>query len=133
MRSTSANNADLPNGRQPSVGLLQQAQTTWRAMLNWPSNSVSSSPPNVPAARKASVLTTENQRTNEPWGDRMNEKPPHCTRIHIQNVNGFSMDSRGGQFDQFCAIHTEIQADISCGQDPAFCTIPPINIGTDPE
>ena len=47
----------------------------------------------------------------------MNEKPPHCTRIHIQNVNGFTLDSRGGQFDTFCAIHKEIQADISCGQE----------------
>ena len=47
----------------------------------------------------------------------MAQKPEQCTRIYIQNVNGFSLDRRGGQFDHFCAVHKEIQADISCGQE----------------
>ena len=96
---------------------LQKAQQSWRSMLSWTSPPQLPTPVSIQQPRNASVLTVQNQRTNEPWGDLMNEKPKQCTRIHIQNVNGFNLDSRGGQFDYFCAIHNEIQADISCGQE----------------
>jgi exonuclease III len=109
--------AGSPVGRRRSDAWLQQAQTTWRSMLSWSSTTSSAPTPTAPTIRRASVLTNENQRTNDPWGDQLTEKPSDCTRIHIQNVNGFSLDRRGGQFDQFCSIHTEIQADVSCGQE----------------
>jgi hypothetical protein len=102
----------------PSDGdWLQQAQKSWRSMISWTSTTPSPQSNSGSHRRTASVLTTQNQRTNESWGDPMNEKPSHCTRIHIQNVNGLTLDSRGGQFDTLCAIHKEIQADISCGQE----------------
>lgn len=85
-------------------------------MISWTSSA--SRPKNkLPQLkRKASVLTNQNQRSNESWGDQLEAKLPHCIRIHIQNVNGFTLDRRGGQFDLFCSMHKEIQADISCGQ-----------------
>ena len=33
------------------------------------------------------------------------------------NVNGITLDRRGGQFDTICAIQKEVQADILCGQE----------------
>jgi hypothetical protein len=99
--------ASLPGGRQRPDPWLQQAHsTTWRSKLrSWTSDTVSGSTATSPATRKARVPTKENyQRAYEPWGDQMAENPRHCTRVHIQNVNGFSLDSRSGQFDQFCAI-----------------------------
>jgi hypothetical protein len=113
----SVNNLPSSSKQNTATAWLQQAQTSWRSMLSW-----TSTPPNVipnqrKPTQKVSTLTRSNQRTNDPWGDVMAEKPSHCTRIHIQNVNGFTLDSRGGQFDDFCAIHKEIQADISCGQE----------------
>jgi hypothetical protein len=72
----------------------------------------------INASTTGQFKTIQNERSNDPWGDLMSSaKPPNCTRIHIQSVNGFNLDSRDGQFDQFCAIHKEIQADISCGQE----------------
>ena len=96
---------------------LQQAQQSWRSMISWTSGDDPSTSNQSQPKRKASVLTTQNQRSNEPWGDYLAAKPPGFTRIHIQNVNGFTFDSRGGQFDLYCSIHQEIQADISCGQE----------------
>ena len=87
-------------------------------MLSWTSDPSPAKPRDTARhARQASALAHANQKTNDPWGDTMAEKPSNCTRVHIQNVNGFSLDSRGGQFDQYCATHKEIQADISCGQE----------------
>ena len=108
---------NLHNDRRRSPAWLTQAQQKWRSMISWTSDS-----PNQPSGRQASVRTTsylthQNQATNDPWGDLMSEKPSNSTRIHVQNVNGFSLDSRGGQFDQFCTVHKEVQADISCGQE----------------
>ena len=96
---------------------LQQAQQSWRSMISWTSSEFTSEDQPPQPKRKASVLTNQNQQTNDPWGENLAAKPPNCTRIHIQNVNGFTLDSRGGQFDQYCSIHQELQADISCGQE----------------
>jgi exonuclease III len=109
--------SNAPVADQDNANWLQTAQQSWRSMMSWTSNQVTPNPHPIPQQRNASVLTTQNQRTNEPWGDHMGEKPPNCTRIHIQNVNGFTLDGRGGQFDHYCTTHKEIQADISCGQE----------------
>ena len=61
--------------------------------------------------------TAPNQRANEPWGDLLQEKPPGQLRIYAMNVNGLSLDRRGGQFDTACAVQKEVQADVLCGQE----------------
>ena len=87
-------------------------------MISWTSPQHSTAHHNKPVSRrKQSILTVQNTKANDPWGDILSKKPPNCTRIHVQNVNGFTLDRRGGQFDHYCATHTEIQADISCGQE----------------
>ena len=96
---------------------MRKAQQSWRSMISWTSTAVPTNNQPPSTTRKVSVLTVQNQRQNDPWGDIMQEKPTNCTRIHVQNVNGFTLDNRGGQFDTFCSIHKEIQADISCGQE----------------
>ena len=108
---------DTAAGPPQTSDWMRKAQQSWRSMISWTSNTVTNNNQPPTTTRKASVLTVQNQRQNDPWGDIMQEKPPNCTRIHVQNVNGFTLDNRGGQFDTFCSIHKEIQADISCGQE----------------
>ena len=38
-------------------------------------------------------------------------------RIYGQNVNGMSLNPRGGQFDSLCGVIKEVQADVMCGQE----------------
>jgi exonuclease III len=59
----------------------------------------------------------ENQRTNESWGDKLQEKPPTLTRIYGMNVNGLKLDQQGGQLDVLCKVIDEVQADVFCGQE----------------
>ena len=108
---------NLPNNRRHSPAWLTQAQQKWRSMISWTSDSSNQTSGRQASVQTNSYLTHQNQTTNDPWGDLMSEKPSHWTRIHIQNVNDFSLDSRGGQFDQFCTIHKEVQANVSCGQE----------------
>ena len=97
---------------------LQQAQTQWRSMINWTSPQHPGTSTHQPTHQhRSTILTVTNSQANDPWGDNMSEKPKNCTRIHVQNVNGFNLDRRGGQFDHYCITHKEIQADISCGQE----------------
>ncbi|KAI2506424.1 hypothetical protein MHU86_8050 [Fragilaria crotonensis] len=67
--------------------------------------------------RQPSLLTRGNQRENEPWGDLLSGKAPLITRVYIQNVNGLSIDRRGGQLNDICEVIRETQADIFCGQE----------------
>ncbi|KAI2512752.1 hypothetical protein MHU86_1540 [Fragilaria crotonensis] len=71
----------------------------------------------VPDGNRPILLTIENQRANEPWGDTLQEKSEHHTRIYAMNVNGLSLDRRGGQFDTVCEVQKEVQADMMCGQE----------------
>ncbi|KAI2492122.1 hypothetical protein MHU86_22426 [Fragilaria crotonensis] len=73
--------------------------------------------PAVQARRSETVLTSANRRSNAPWGDVLQEKPSHVTRIYSQNVNGLTFDRRGGQFEEVCRVHKEVQADIFVGQE----------------
>ncbi|KAI2490533.1 hypothetical protein MHU86_24043 [Fragilaria crotonensis] len=63
------------------------------------------------------ILTRANQKTNEPWGDELTKKPANITRVYAQNINGLSIDRRGGQFEDVCRVHNEVQADIFMGQE----------------
>ncbi|KAI2490869.1 hypothetical protein MHU86_23692 [Fragilaria crotonensis] len=62
-------------------------------------------------------MTTNNLRTNYPWGDQLGSKASHVTRLYSINVNGISLDRRGGSFDGICRSLKEIQADIFCAQE----------------
>ena len=97
-----------------SAALLSQSQAQWRNLFSRPTD-FSTPPGQFP--RKEAVLTRANQRTNIPWGDPLAAKPAQTTRVYSQNVNGLSMDRRGGQFDDLCVIHKEVEADILCGQE----------------
>ena len=69
------------------------------------------------------VLSKVNEKTNEPWGDQITEKLPNITRVYCINLNGMTLDSRGGKFDTVCRCVTEVQADIFCGQEHKLDTI----------
>jgi hypothetical protein len=76
---------------------LQSAQDQWRRLFRSPSFSVQNIQDNpAPPRKQARKLTVENQRTNVPWGDVLQAKDPLCTRVYVQNVNGISLDRRGG-------------------------------------
>ena len=66
---------------------------------------------------RTTATTSENQRVNEAWGDPLTEKPEGVTRVYSLNVNGLSLDSRGGRFDDLCQVTKEVQADICCVQE----------------
>jgi hypothetical protein len=47
-------------------------------------------------------LSVENQRTIQHWGDELEEKDHAVFRVYASDVNGFTLDRRGGQFAQYC-------------------------------
>ena len=61
---------------------------------------------------RAIHLSVENYRENTAWGDPLDEKPENVTRVYCLNVNGFTLDRRGGKFEDFCKTATDVQADI---------------------
>ena len=71
-------------------------------------------------------LSIENQRTNNPWGDPLVKKSDNITRIYSLNVNGFTLDRRGGQFDELCTVAKEVQADIVACQEINLDTTQPV-------
>ena len=111
------NDSGAPVDHQDPPAWLHQAQESWRSMIRWTSNAIAPNSNKSTHSRSVYVMNTENQRSNNAWGDQLSEKQPGTTRVYIQNVNGFNLDGRGGQFDQFCTTHQEVQADISCGQE----------------
>jgi hypothetical protein len=68
------------------------------------------------AVRQSSPLTSNN-RENNPWGDELIEKGENVTRVYSLNVNGLSLDKRGGRFDDLCKVAKEVQTDILCCQE----------------
>ena len=90
---------------------LQIAQAEWTKLFqSRPSRS-------IPEGHRPILLSFDNQRQNNPWGDQLSEKENATTRIYSLNLNGIGLDRRGGQFDTLCAITKEIQADIVCCQE----------------
>ena len=97
----------------PNRDRLQIAQAEWTTLLTnlrAPRNGFS-------RANRPIVLTASNQRMNRSWGDSLTEKEHTITRIYTLNVNGFTLDRRGGQFDDNCKMAKETQADIVCCQE----------------
>ena len=96
---------------------LEIAQTEWRKVLN------PNATPGAPAVNRAIVLSTSNMRTNVYWGDEMSDKEEGNIRVLSANVNGFTLDRRGGQYDNYCRVLRAAQVDIACGQEHNLDTI----------
>ena len=85
---------------------LERAQTLWRQLFS------TSAPTASPSDVRPTTLNTSNSRTNEPWGDLLQDKPDDVTRVYVTNLNGLQLDARGGKFDTVCRIIREIKADV---------------------
>ena len=92
-----------------SAQRLTIAQAEWNKLLAQRSTI-------APVTRRA-ILSSENYRTNQPWGDTIGDSGPNITRIYSLNVNGLSIDRRGGRFDDLCKVAKEVKADVICGQE----------------
>ena len=68
-------------------------------------------------APRQSVLSNTNALSNEPWGDQIGAKTEDITRMYCINLNGITLDKRGGKFDTVCRCMKEVQADIFSGQE----------------
>ncbi|KAI2501661.1 hypothetical protein MHU86_12785 [Fragilaria crotonensis] len=90
---------------------LKAAQDMWKTIFQRQSQSTELNPTTRPVA-----LSAANQRCNQPWGDILEAKESTVTRVFALNVNGLSLDRRGGQFATLCGVQKEIQADILCGR-----------------
>ena len=91
---------------------LTSAQEQWRQILTGQRPRATS-----PHGSRRTILTTANTRANFPWGDQLGPKAPTITRLYAINVNGISIDRRGGSFDDICRSVKEMQADIFCAQE----------------
>jgi hypothetical protein len=87
---------------------LSVAQIEWRKILDSQAR-----PPN----HSMSHLSNANLATNSPWGDVLQDKAKGVFRVYGQNVNGLTLDRRGGQFDSLCQVIKETQADVMDGQE----------------
>jgi hypothetical protein len=96
--------------RQPNMQQqLQHAQTVWATMFRTSQETTPSD------GHRPTVLSVENQRSNESWGDQLAGKPDNVTRIYGMNVNGLTLDQKGGQLDVLCKVINE--PDVFCGQE----------------
>jgi exonuclease III len=98
--------------RQQQQQLLTSAQEQWRQLLSGQRSAVHQT-----QESRQTVLTTTNTRTNFPWGDPLGPKDSIITRLYAINVNGISIDRRGGTFDDICRSVKEMQVDIFCAQE----------------
>ena len=93
---------------------LNLAQIEWRKILD--------SQPR-PQNHSMGYLSSANLASNHPWGDVLEEKANGVFRVYCQNVNGLTLDRRGGQFDSLCRVIKEVQADVMCGQEHQLDTV----------
>jgi exonuclease III len=130
----------LPSSSTPTTSSLTQrlqtAQTEWKKIfsrrradqgtssLSTPSSQRNVNNPAQPIPRP-SVMTAENHRANTSWGDPLLGKSASTTRIYSLNVNGLSLDRRGGKFDELCKVMKEVQADVLCCQEHCLDTTRP--------
>ena len=114
--------ANLP--QPPSINDVHytQAQRDWRDFFA----RQHANPDRVRNGHRPVQLSVENQRANDPWGDMLEEKQDSTTRVYSLNANGFTLDRRGGQFDVFCRVVKEVQADIVACQEHCLDTTQPI-------
>ena len=98
-----------PTNFLSSSELLEAAKLKWQQVFSEPQ----------PTAESSSTrpMTNANLRDNVPWGDPLGEKAPGTTRVYSININGISVDRRGGTFDHMCRIVKSVQADILCVQE----------------
>jgi exonuclease III len=101
---------DIPLSR--TTEQLRTAQTLWAAMFQTSEANVTISDGHHPI-----ILSRENQKDNAAWADSLTEKQDTITRVYGMNVNGLSLDKRGGQLDVLCKVIKEVQADVFCGQE----------------
>ena len=124
--SSLCNDADSPVSPSEALpaqqDVLQTARLQWQRLLN--GNSTSGPRPTGQASRRV-LLSEDNSRTNDYWGDILEEKPNDCTRVYALNVNGLRLDGRGGKFDTLCRMLKEAQADVFCGQEHNLDTTQP--------
>ena len=114
LESTQPGSIDVPSLPIPNAsGLLSEAALLWRRLLP----GTTASPRMSMDERRPTTLTSQNCRANTWWGDELDVKPPSTTRIYAINLNGISLDKRGGQFDIHCRVLKEVQVDIFCGQE----------------
>ena len=85
---------------------LETAQQAWRQVLHGKTTQ-----------SDRSVLTRTDARWNSYWGDECKDKEGNIFRIYAQNVNGISLDRRGGQYDTLCQLIREVQVDVFLGQE----------------
>jgi hypothetical protein len=104
-RHTIGQTAEQPLSR------LRTAQAEWAKLIH------STKERTTQRIMRPMQLTKENQRQNQEWGDIMQEKAGSVTRVYSLNLNGLSLDRRGGQFDTLCSVAKEVQADIICCQE----------------
>ena len=91
---------------------LQRAQAQWLTMMRpIPAGT-------IPDGNQPIAMSVENERSNKEWGDTMTlPKPDTTTRVYGINVNGLTLDQRGGQFDVLCEVMKEVEANILGGQE----------------
>ena len=102
--------AVLPNqdeDQNPVMATLLIAQHEWRKVLDGSTGLTIGRP----------ILPVEQAISNTYWGDECQEKDCNVFRLYAQNVNGISLDRRGGQFDMLCQAMKEAQADMFLGQE----------------
>jgi hypothetical protein len=78
--------------------IVPTARDQWQAFFQQRQNSDN----NVPDGNRPVVLSVENLRSNTHWGDILQEKSDSVTRVYSMNVNGISLDRRGGKFATVC-------------------------------
>ena len=88
------------------LSTLRIAQHEWKKVLDGTSG---------PTRRP--MLPMNDAITNTFWGDEFQAKAGNLFRLYVQNVNGLSLDRRGGQFDNLCQVQKEAQADVFLGQE----------------
>ena len=90
---------------------LEIDQAEWRKVLN------PNATPGIPAVNCEINLTTLNMQSNVYWGDKLNKKTDETIQVLAANVNGFSIERQGGQYNNYCRILKSLQVDIACGQE----------------
>ena len=88
---------DLSEHHNPTVTPMERAQALWAKLLVDGGRMVSRPFDNF----QRPVLSKVNARENEPWGDPITEKLPNITRVYCINLNGLTLDSRGGNLTQY--------------------------------
>ena len=109
-----------PNPRITAQQRMQIAQAEWAKLFQTRRSEATSD------GQRPILLSSQNQRHNCSWGDQMKEKEVSTTRLYSLNLNGLSLDRRGGQFGTLCKITKEIQADVICCQEHNVDTSQPV-------